>query len=72
MNRDSTITVRIARPGLDALDAWAADEGRSRSDIVRRILADAIATRRHATPRASRPAAPAPQPPTPDDLDTIA
>ena len=37
-----TVTFRIKRPGIDALDARAVEESVERSELIRRLLAYAL------------------------------
>lgn len=43
--RDASITIRVAPPAVDALDALADAEQRTRSDMARILLGEALAAR---------------------------
>lgn len=42
------VAVRLSAAGLDAVDAFAATEDRTRSDMIRVLLVEAIAARKAA------------------------
>ena len=59
--RLETVHVRLSEAESAALDAIAEAEGRSRSDVMRRLMAEAITARQApqqppSTPRTARPA----------------
>jgi metal-responsive CopG/Arc/MetJ family transcriptional regulator len=45
VNRSSTVVVRLKPDGLAAIDAHAEAEGVNRSEMVRRLLSEALTAR---------------------------
>lgn len=43
--RDASLTIRVAAPAVEALDALAEAEQRTRSDMARILLGEALAAR---------------------------
>lgn len=48
----SQVVVRLSEAGLEQIDAYAVADGKTRSDVIRELLTEAIAARRKREGRA--------------------